>query len=316
MNILITGAAGFIGSSLAESLIEEGCYVTGIDNFDNYYPAEIKRNNLKNLYKSSKFNLYEGDIRDESLLDSIFKNNKIDLVIHLAAKAGVRASILEPSEYISVNINGTVSILEKMKDYNVKKIIFASSSSVYGNSEQEKFSEDLTGLVQISPYAVTKKSAEDFIRNYSLLWGINAVCLRLFTVYGYRQRPDLAISKFTKAILNDEVINLYGDTASYRDYTYIQDVVDAFKAAVYYNDTPFEIINVGSSNPITLNELVYNIENITNKKAKINYLPVQKGDVKRTYADITKAGKLLNYSPKYTFREGLRCFIEKFSGGE
>ncbi len=309
MNILITGCAGFIGSSLAEKLIKMH-NICGIDNFDDYYSISIKENNIRSLNANSNFTFFPYDIRDEDKMQSLFGSNKFDLVIHLAAKAGVRNSFLQESEYMSVNYDGTVKILDMMKKYSVKRIIFASSSSVYGNLKEEKFSEDKENLSQISPYAKTKKMCEEIIKRYSDLYGINAICLRFFTVYGPKQRPDLAISKFANAIIKNEEITIYGDGSSYRDYTNIEDIINGIILAINYTSTPYEIINLGSSNPIKLNELVKMLEKEIGKKAIIKHMPMQKGDVDKTYADITKAKKLLNYIPKVSLQDGLHIFAE------
>ena len=310
MNILLTGCAGFIGSNLADKLLlNENNNIIGIDNFDNYYNVEIKKNNLSNAIKNQNFKLLKGDICDREFLKSVFEICTFDVVIHLAAKAGVRSSFQFPEEYTRVNVQGTKNILDSMREFSVKKIVFASSSSVYGNCEAEKFSENIENLVPISPYAETKLISENDIKKYALKYGIQAVCLRFFTVYGKRQRPDLAISKFSNAILDDKVVTMYGDGSTYRDYTHISDIVNAIISAVKYDKTLFEIFNIGSSNPIRLSKLVLLLEETIGKKAKIEHLNNQKGDVKKTYADITKAKKLLKYQPKIDFKDGLRDFV-------
>jgi len=243
------------------------------------------------------------------LLEKIFSEFNIDIVIHLAAKAGVRNSFIEPKEYYSVNVDGTSNILNIVKRYNTKKFIFASSSSVYGNCENEKFSENLKNLKPISPYAQTKLICEENIKKYSLN---NSICLRLFTVYGKRQRPDLAIKKFTQKILNDEPIEIYGDGTTYRDYTNIEDIIEGIKKSINYNSTKYEIFNLGSGNAIQLNEMVKMIENKLQKKAIIKHIPMQCGDVNKTFADTTKAQKLLNWKPKINFQDGLNSFIDSF----
>lgn len=315
MNIFITGCAGFIGSNLADKLIENN-KILGIDNFDKIYPEEVKIKNITNLKTKSNFSFYRGDIRDGILLDKIFSENNIDVVVHLAAKAGVRTSFEIPDEYKSVNVDGTETILKTMVKHNVKKLVFASSSSVYGNNDSPIFSEDLDNLTPISPYALTKLACEELIKNYSSKYGINAICLRFFTVYGKRQRPDLAIHKFTKAILNDEVVTIYGDGTTFRDYTHIEDITDGIIASIKYNKTSYEIINLGSSAPISLNDMVKFIEESVGKSANKHYLPMQAGDVNKTYADITKARKLLNYNPKISFKDGLNRFVQEFVSGE
>lgn len=312
MNILVTGCAGFIGSSLTDKLIiNNDNKIIGIDNFDPYYPRAVKENNMKNFINSDNFTFYEGDIRDKELLSNIFKKHNIDIVVHLAAKAGVRHSFEEPVEYVSVNIEGTVNILNTMQKYNVSKIVFASSSSVYGNCKEKMFSEDLKDLQPISPYAQSKKNCEDYLKLYTELFNINAVALRFFTVFGPRQRPDLAIHKFAVNIAQNKPIPFYGDGTTYRDYTYIEDITDGIISAMYYDKTKFEIFNLGSQNPITLTSLVEYIEKDLGKKAIIEKYPMQKGDVQSTYANISKAQKLLGYKPKLTFQEGLHKFIEQ-----
>lgn len=310
MNIFITGCVGFIGSSLASALIKQGHFVVGIDNFDSYYPKEIKQKNLDELNAYSNFNFFYGDIRDSVFLDSLFDKYKIDVVIHLAAKAGVRTSFEIPKEYIDINVNGTINILEAMKSNHIKKLIFASSSSVYGNLSSQKFSEDTQNLIPISPYASSKKMAEDIIRIYSDNYHIQAICLRFFTVYGPKQRPDLAIHKFSDAIINNKPISLYGDGTTYRDYTYIDDITSGIISAIDYNKTPYEIINLGSGNPISLKDLVKILEDAIGKKAQIKYLPMQPGDVNKTHADIKKASLLIGYKPQTTFQDGLRKFLQ------
>lgn len=310
MNIFITGCTGFIASSLVLRLLELGHKVIGIDNFDSYYPKELKQKNLSEFESHANFKFYFGDIRDKELLNSIFNEYKFDAVVHLAAKAGVRNSFLCPNDYVDVNINGTINILEMMKEYKTPKLVFASSSSVYGNSESEIFSEDEVGLVQISPYAVTKKVGEDMIRIFAENNGFNAICLRFFTVFGPKQRPDLAIHKFSDAILNNKPLPMYGDGTTYRDYTYIDDIADGIIAAIDYNETQFEIINLGSSRPISLKDMISTIEEVIGKKAKIEQLPMQAGDVQKTYADIEKAKRLLGYEPKTSFKDGVKRFIE------
>lgn len=311
MKFFITGSAGFIGSSLTEKLLLENNCVIGIDNFDMNYPREIKENNIKAFKDNPNFTFYYGDIRDKNLIEQIMEEHKPDVVIHLAAKAGVRASLNTPLEYVSVNIEGTVNIIESMRKNNINKLIFASSSSVYGNCKSLLFKEEETDyLVQISPYACSKKACEDFIRTYTEIYDIQAVCLRFFTVYGPKQRPDLAICKFTNAIMKDEPVTIYGCTSTYRDYTYIDDITDGICAAVKYDKTKYEIINLGSSSPVTLKELIEYIEEELGKKAIIEYLPKQTGDVERTYADITKAKNLLGYSPKLSFKQGLHKFVK------
>ncbi len=313
MNILITGCAGFIGSWVCQKLLANGHKVVGIDNFDPFYDKSIKQHNMKEFISNPNFSFSEVDITDMGSLDNIFNGNDVDVVVHLAAKAGVRYSGLYPLDYLKTNVFGTLCILECMKKYGVKKIIFSSSSSVYGNCTAEKFTEDLTNLKQLSVYAQTKKTAEDYIELYSRRYGINAVCLRFFTVYGKRQRPDLAITKFTSQIRNGEILTMYGDGSSYRDYTHVEDISDGIISAIYYDQTPYEIINLGCENPVNLSYLISLLEKLIGKKANIKTEPVPCEDMIRTYADISKAKKLLNYIPKIKFQDGISKFIEDFN---
>ena len=246
MNILITGGAGFIGSTLADRLLKDGHIVTVVDNFNDYYSKELKIKNIQHNLSNEKYILYEEDIRNKAAIKNILKNNNIEVVIHIAALAGVRASIERPEEFVDVNVNGTKIILDSMIECNIKKLVFASSSSVYGNCEAKIFSENITNLQQISPYAKTKYQCEELIKTYFQLYNLSAVCLRLFTVFGPRQRPDLAIRKFIEQIKKDEPIIMYGDGTMSRDYTYIDDVINGFVSAIEYENSLFEIINIGS----------------------------------------------------------------------
>ncbi len=310
MKFLVTGCAGFIGSNLVEKLLlNSDNFVIGIDNFDAFYPKEIKQNNLKNFINNKKFEFYETDITNKKELKNIFSKHNIECVIHLAAKAGVRPSFDKQEEYIATNINGTKNILELMNKYNIQKLIFTSSSSVYGNADYEKLSEDIENLSPISPYANTKLECEKIIREYTQKTDINAICLRLFTVYGKRQRPDLAITKFVKNLMNNKEITLYGDGSTSRDYTYIDDTVNGIIEATKY-PLKFEIINLGAGNSILLKDMVTLIEKELKKTAKIKYMPMQKGDVFKTYSDISKAKRLLKWQPKTKFEQGLHQFIE------
>lgn len=310
MQILITGGAGFIGSTLADRLIKENNKIIVLDNFNDYYDIALKEQNISENLNNPDYKLYRGDICDRELTEKIFSENTIDIVIHIAARAGVRPSLEDPLEYVRSNIDGTVNILENMKKCGVKKIVFASSSSVYGNCTAEKFSEDLKVTEPISPYAATKSACEQFIYTYSKLYGINAICLRFFTVYGPKQRPDLAIRKFIELIEKDKPIPVYGDGTTKRDYTFIEDIIDGICSAINYDKTPYEIINLGGGSPVTLDEMISTIEEVMGKKAKINRLPMQPGDVNKTVSDITKARKLLGYNPKVCFKEGIKKFIE------
>ncbi|MFR2264631.1 MAG: GDP-mannose 4,6-dehydratase [Clostridium sp.] len=318
--ILITGGAGFIGSHLSERLLREGNKVLVIDNFNNYYDPAIKRNNIEEIKKTCVENnisldnyiVFEGDIRDNEFLKEVF-SNKIDSIIHLAAMAGVRPSIEDPSLYYDVNITGTVNLLERCRENNIKQFVFASSSSVYGNNEKVPFAESDRVDNPISPYAATKKSGELLCYTYHHLFNMNIACLRFFTVYGPRQRPDLAINKFTSLILEDKEIPFYGDGTTSRDYTFVEDIVSGIVSSINYvntNDTVFEIFNLGGDKTVSLIEMVETIEDILGKKAKLNKLPMQPGDVNRTCADITHSKEIIGYNPKTTFKEGMKKFIE------
>lgn len=309
---LITGGAGFIGSSLADQLLKENKVVV-IDNFCDFYDPNIKENNIIEALKNSNYKLYRGDIRDKELLDLIFKENKIDVVIHLAAMAGVRPSIENPILYQDVNCMGTGNILETMKKYDVKKLVMASSSSVYGNNKTVPFKETDIVDFAISPYAATKKANEVMTHVYHKLFDFNVIMLRFFTVFGPRQRPDLAINKFTGLMLKDEEIPMFGDGSTSRDYTYIDDIVAGIVGSINYVETKknvYEVINLGNSSPITLKEMINIIGEVLNVTPKIKELPMQPGDVERTYADISKAKELLGYEPKTGFKEGISNFVD------
>lgn len=315
---LITGGAGFIGSSLADNLLKENKVVV-IDNFCNFYDPSIKENNIKEALENDNYKLYRGDIRDEELLDKIFNENKIDCVVHLAAMAGVRPSIENPVLYQDVNCMGTQNILEIMKKYDVKKLVMASSSSVYGNNKTVPFKETDIVDFAISPYAATKKANEVMTHVYHKLFDFNVIMLRFFTVFGPRQRPDLAINKFTGLMLNDKEIPMFGDGSTSRDYTYIDDIVFGIKESINYVENKqdvYEIINLGNSSPITLKEMINIIGEVLNKTPNIQELPMQPGDVERTYADITKAKNLLGYEPKTTFKEGIQKFVEWYKSNK
>ena len=313
MTYLITGGAGFIGSSLADNLLKEGNKVIVIDNFCDFYDPSIKEDNIKEALNNSNYKLYRGDIRDKDLLDKIFNENKIDVVVHLAAMAGVRPSIENPILYQEVNCMGTQNILEVMKKYNVDKLVMASSSSVYGNTKEVPFREDMIVDFAISPYAATKKANEVMTHVYHKLQNLNVIMLRFFTVFGPRQRPDLAINKFTRLMLNNEEIPMFGDGSTSRDYTYIDDIVDGIKRSCDYvmnNNDVYEIINLGNSSPTTLKEMINIIGEVLGVTPKIKELPMQPGDVDRTYADVSKAKRLLGYEPKTSFKDGIIKFVE------
>lgn len=303
MSILVTGGAGFIGSHLVERLLDRDVVI--IDDFNNSYPTEIKRRNINNVL--NKIKVVERDIRDN--LDEVFTQNKISTVIHLAARAGVRASLQDPMLYNSVNVLGTLNLLESCKKYGIKKFIFGSSSSVYGVTSRLPFKEDDPLQSPISPYAVTKIAGENLCRVYHSTYGISITCLRFFTVYGPRQRPEMAIHKFVRLINEDKPIPFYGDGSSSRDYTFISDILDGVMASLD-KDLGFEIINLGDSKTVTLKELVCIIEDALGKKANLEYLPSQQGDVPITYADINKAKNLLGYRPNVNIKEGISKFAK------
>ena len=307
MKILVTGGAGFIGSHICEALLKRGDEVICVDNFDNYYDPKIKRENVKKLKIEPKFTLIESDIKDKEAMGNIFNKYKIDKVIHLAAKVGVRPSIEDPLSYMENNIIGTLNILEQSKKHNVKYFILGSSSSVYGDRLKCPFSEK-DEAKPISPYAASKKSCEELCFTYHSLHNLKVCCLRFFTVYGPRGRPDMAIANFTRLIDQDKPIPVYGDGNSKRDYTYIADIVKGVLSATDA-EFNFEIINLGSNNPIQLTKLISLIGKNLGKQPKIENLPEQQGDVPFTFADISKANKLLGYQPSVSIEEGIKNFV-------
>jgi len=307
-NILVTGGAGFIGSHLVDHLLNIGHRVVCIDNFEPNYNRSIKLKNIEFALSSDNFKFIEGDITNKSDLRKCFLELIPDTVVHLAAKSGVRPSISNPFEYYNTNVLGTLNLLEVMKDFNVKRLLFASSSSVYGNNKKVPFSEIDFVDNPISPYAATKKAGELLCHTYHTLHGLDIFCLRFFTVYGPRQRPDLAIRKFAENIMNDKPIDMYGDGSTSRDYTYIDDIIGGILSSIE-NLKGYEIINLGESKVISLSQMIHTLENHLIKKAKINYLPMQPGDVITTYANIEKAKKILGYNPKWKFEDGVREFI-------
>ena len=311
MKVLVTGGAGFIGSHLCERLIKNEDSVYCIDNFNTYYDPAIKKNNIKLLLNNSQYVLTDGDILDEKLLDRIFDENEFDVIIHLAARAGVRPSVEQPKLYQEVNIRGTMNLLEKANQYNIKKFILASSSSVYGNNKKTPFSESDFVDNPISPYAATKKACELLGYTYHSLYNISVSCLRFFTVYGPRQRPDMAIHKFAKLIFNNEPINIYGDGSAQRDFTYITDIINGIISSVERCDG-YNVYNLGESQVIQLMDLVKLIENNLGKKATIIKHPPQPGDIKITYADVSKAKKELDYKPSVNIEDGIYKFVQWF----
>jgi UDP-glucuronate 4-epimerase len=309
--VLITGAAGFIGSSLSDSLLKDGHRLLGIDNFDPFYDRAIKEMNIAHALKNPEYQFQEGDIRDSVFINYCFSDFKPDIVVHLAAKAGVRPSLSDPGLYFDVNVMGTLNILEMMKKNNIRKMIFASSSSVYGNNKKVPFSENDNVDYPVSPYAASKKAGELLCHTFHHLYNLDIFCLRFFTVYGPRQRPDLAIHKFVKAILRDELIYLYGDGTTSRDYTHIDDIIKGISRAID-KVKGFDVFNLGNSKPVSLIGLVRLLEKSAGRESHINYLPMQDGDVVRTFADITKARNELDYNPEIELETGIGNYLKWF----
>lgn len=308
-NLLLTGGAGFIGSSLIDGLLKNHYRVICFDDFNDYYDPRIKRRNISEYSSNQDVLIVEGDIRDANILRSVFECNDIEVIVHLAARAGVRPSLHEPLLYVDTNINGTLNLLEFARDYNVERFIFGSSSSVYGINKKVPFSEDDMVDNPISPYAATKKAGELLCHTYHHLYGLSVMCLRFFTVYGPRQRPEMAIHKFTREIDEGIRIPMFGDGTTKRDYTYIDDILDGIMSALDKKFS-YEIVNLGDSRVVELKYLISLIENNLGKKALIEEFPTQPGDVLITYADIKKANKLLGYEPKVNIEEGIRRFTE------
>lgn len=309
MNVLITGAVGFIGSHLCEKLVQNH-NVVGIDNFEPFYDVSQKEKNLASLAQNRRFTLHKISILDQEKLREILSSNKFDVIFHLAAMAGVRPSIKNPAYYDRVNIIGTVKLLEEARKTGHRKIVFASSSSVYGNTCQVPFTEEDESIKPVSPYGATKLACENILRVYSKTFGFKCTLLRFFTCYGPRQRPDMAIHKFTRQLFNGEEIQIYG-TSTKRDYTYIDDIVSAVAKSADL-DEQFQIFNIGNSKPTEINELISTIEGLTGKKAKLKLVQDQPGDVIQTFANITKAQSKLHYNPKTTIKDGLKKFVDWF----
>lgn len=313
--ILVTGGAGFIGSHLCERLLSNGIKVICLDNFDTFYDPEIKIKNAETIAKNfpDLFDLVTGDIRNPEQVKGSLQKNKVDCVVHLAARAGVRPSIAEPLLYQDVNIRGTIVLLEACKENGIQNFVFASSSSVYGENQRVPFSEKDLDIQPVSPYGATKRAGELLCYSYHHLYGMNIACLRIFTAYGPRQRPEMAIHKFTRLIDRGEKIPMYGDGSSRRDYTYIDDLVDGM-LDVIDRHKGFEIYNLGESQTTSLRKLIQLIEEALGKKANIETMEFQPGDVSVTYADITKAKRMLKYSPKVKMKEGIQRFVEWYKG--
>jgi UDP-glucuronate 4-epimerase len=312
--ILVTGAAGFIGSHLVDKLLTRNYQVIAVDDFNDFYNPLRKRENVKTHLENSAYQLYEGDVRDLQFLKTIFSGNRIDAVVHLAARAGVRPSLEQPVLYQEVNIAGTQNIFECCRNFQVKKCVFASSSSVYGINAKVPFAEDDPIFHPISPYAATKAAGELLAHVYSHLYDVQILCLRFFTVYGPRQRPDLAIHKFTRLMDEGKAIPVFGDGMSCRDYTYIDDIIAGVLAALAYEKTCYEVINLGNSDTVSLNKLIAVLESALGKAAQIKRLPEQPGDVPRTFADIAKARELLNFRPSTSIEAGIGKFVEWYRG--
>ena len=312
-NFLVTGGAGFIGSHLVDRLLATDIdHISVVDDFNDFYNPAIKRDNIREHQKDPRYSIHEVDIRDRAALEQVFNENNFDCVVHLAARAGVRPSLSEPQLYTETNINGTLNLLEFARRHDVKQFVFGSSSSVYGINAKVPFTEDDPIRQPISPYAATKGAGELLCHTYSHLYALRCVCLRFFTVYGPRQRPDLAIHKFAKLISQHKPIPVFGDGTTRRDYTYIDDIIDGVTAAIDYDQSNYEVINLGESRTVELRELISLLEKELDTHAIIERQPPQPGDVPQTFADVSKARTLLNYQPKTQIEEGLRRFVEWF----
>jgi len=307
-SVLVTGGAGFIGSHLVDKLLAENRQVTVLDNFDPFYAEQTKRENIAMHSHDGRLQLVEADLRDRSALRQRL-TGKYDVIVHLAAKAGVRPSIADPVSYQDVNVGGTQNLLELAKEWGIKQFVFASSSSVYGVNPRVPWSEEDRVLLPISPYASTKVSGELLGHVYSHLYGIRFIGLRLFTVYGPRQRPDLAIHKFARLLLSGSVLPVFGDGSMSRDYTFVDDIVCGIQAAMRYEESQYEIVNLGSTHPVTLLEMVMTLAKALDVEPKIKFTPEQPGDVPQTFACIEKAKQLLGYQPSTSFANGIHHFV-------
>src|SRR5687767_2827331 len=311
--LLITGGAGFIGSHLVDRLLATDIeHITVVDDFNDFYEPEIKRNNIHHHLKDPRYQLAEVDIRDRAALEQALAKNHFDCIVHLAARAGVRPSLSQPQLYNETNVNGTLNLLEFARQHDIKQFVFGSSSSVYGINAKVPFSEDDPIRQPISPYAATKGAGELLCHTYSHLYDLRSVCLRFFTVYGARQRPDLAIHKFASLISQGKPIPVFGDGKSRRDYTYIDDIIGGVRAAIDYDQTNYEVINLGESRTVELTDLISLLEQELGEKAIIDSQAPQPGDVPQTFADITRARQLLGYNPQTPIEEGIRKFVEWF----
>jgi len=320
-NILITGGAGFIGSHLVDRLLAEGGWsITVVDDFNDFYDPAIKRENVRTRLANPDFKLIEADIRNYERLAQAFGAASgeagFDCIVHLAARAGVRPSLKEPGLYVETNINGTLNLIELARGHGVRQFVFGSSSSVYGMNAKVPFSEDDPIFNPISPYAATKAAGELICHAYAHLYDMRIVCLRFFTVYGARQRPDLAIHKFANLISAGKPIPVFGDGTTRRDYTYIDDIIAGVRAAIDYDQSKYEVINLGESRTVELRELISLLESALDRHAEIDRQPPQPGDVPQTFADITKARRLLGYNPQTQIEEGIGKFVEWFRGNQ
>lgn len=318
LKVLVTGAAGFIGSHLCEALLKSGHDVIGIDNLSDFYSPRIKQKNLDEVGATAKqagkkFIFHKADLRDDNALKRIFESHVFDVVVHLAAMAGVRPSMERPAEYADVNVLGTTKLLQIMQVSGIKNMVFASSSSVYGNSEKLPFSEKDFVDNPISPYAATKKAAELMCHVYHSAHGMSIACLRFFTVYGPRQRPDLAIHKFTELLFAGKALPIYGDGSKSRDFTYIDDTIDGVLKAIHWtlnqSTAQYEIFNLGESQTISVNDMIAALERATSLQAKRDHHPDMPGDVQKTFADISKAKKILGYKPNTSLEQGIKNFV-------
>lgn len=312
-NILVTGGAGFIGSHLVDRLLAEGNWqVTAIDDLNDFYSPDIKRSNIASHNGNAAYEFVEGDIRCGETLKDVFERGNFDVIVHLAARAGVRPSLMEPKLYVETNVNGTMNLLELAREFGVRQFVFGSSSSVYGLNCKMPFSEEDKIFQPISPYAATKAAGELLCHTYSHLYDLRTVCLRFFTVYGARQRPDLAIHKFTKLITEGKPIQVFGDGTTRRDYTYVDDIIQGVRAAIDYDRSMHEVFNLGESETTELQKLIELIEAAVGQQAVIDRQPMQPGDVTVTYADISKARKMLGYNPTTQIADGIPKFVEWF----
>ncbi len=305
MKILVTGGAGFIGSHTCEHLLTLGHQIVALDNFDSFYPKARKRRNVETAQKHENYKLVEGDFGDRLAVSKLLEAEKFDVVLHLAAQAGVRPSIHDPLKYERTNVRNLIAMLEAMRDHGPRKIVASSSSSVYGNATPVPFREDAPCMQMLSPYAASKRAAEIFLGTYAGLYDFKITVVRPFTVYGPRQRPDMAISSFAEKLLLNEPITLYGDGNSSRDYTYVSDIVDGLAAAVEKVDASYTVYNLGGDAPVSLSDLIAKLETIIGRKAQIQRMDLPPGDVQRTAADISKARKELGFAPKVSLQEGL-----------